>query len=299
LPQRLGDPRGGQKIQATPPRGIDDELMDTHHRAVADTGLLVAAIRARESAREDRIFSDPFADRLAGERGRELLAGALASSGEQSTAQIVVRTRFWDEALLRAVARVGQVVVVAAGMDARAYRLAWPDGTVVYELDQPEVLSAKAERLAGVTPRCRRVPVAVDLADDWPSALRSAGLDPAAPTGWLLEGLLQYLGENAVDTLFARIDALAAPGSVLMYEAVGKTLLESPSMAGLLESMAANGAPWLFGTDEPELLAQRLGWSTTVTDIAEPGNRYGRWFAPAVPMDVPGVPRGYFVTATK
>jgi methyltransferase (TIGR00027 family) len=273
--------------------------MDTHHRAVADTGLLVAAIRARESARADPLFSDPFADRLAGERGRELLSGTLASSGEQSTAQIVVRTRFWDEALAQASADAAQVVIVAAGMDARAYRLPWPDDTVVYELDQPEVLSAKAELLAGAKPRCRRVPVAVDLADDWPAAIRSAGLDSAVPTAWLLEGLLQYLHEDAVDTLFERIDALSAPGSVLMYDVVGTTLLESRLMAPLLESMAKNGAPWLFGTDEPERLAECRGWSATVTDIAEPGNRYHRWFAPAVPMHVAGVPRGYFVEATK
>ena len=76
--------------------------MDRNHRAVADTGLLVAAVRARESARPDRLFDDPFAQRLAGERGREMLAAALAGAGEQSTAQIVVRTRFWDRALLAA-----------------------------------------------------------------------------------------------------------------------------------------------------------------------------------------------------
>jgi methyltransferase (TIGR00027 family) len=194
---------------------------------------------------------------------------------------------------------IRQFVIVAAGMDARAYRLPWPGGAVVYELDQPQVLSSKAELLADERPRCRRVPVAVDLADDWPGVIRAAGLDPSAPTVWLLEGLLQYLHESAVETLFDRIDALSARGSVLLYEVVGRTLLESPTMAGLLESMAANGAPWLFGTDEPGQLAQRRGWTATVTDIAEPGNRYGRWFAPVVPLDVSGVPRGYFVEATK
>lgn len=274
-------------------------VMDTQHRAVADTGLLVAAIRARESARPDKLFSDPFAERLAGARGRELLAAALESAGEQSTAQIVVRTPFWDEALLDAAREVRQVVILAAGMDARAYRLHWPDGTVVYELDQPQVIAAKAELLAGEQPRCRRVPIGVDLADDWPAVLRSAGLDPAAPTVWLMEGLLQYLDEAAVTALFGRVDTLSAPGSVLLYEVVGKTLLESPALAGLLESMAAQGSPWLFGTDEPGELAQRLGWSAAVVDIAEAGNRYNRWFTPAIPMTVTGVPRGYFVTARK
>lgn len=273
--------------------------MDTRPHAVADTGLLVAAMRARESAADNALFNDPFADRLAGERGRELLAEALAMGGEASTAQIIVRTPFWDDALLEAAQQTRQLVIVAAGMDARAYRLPWPDGTVVYELDQPQVMAYKAERLADERPRCRRVPVGVDLADDWSDAIRSAGLNPRKPTVWLMEGLLQYLPEQAVHGLFERVDTLSPPGSVLLYEVVGQSLLESPIMADLLKSMAAKGAPWLFGTDEPGGLAERLGWTAAVTDIAEVGNRYGRWFAPAVPMDVPGVPRGYFVTAEK
>jgi methyltransferase (TIGR00027 family) len=271
--------------------------MDRTHSAVADTGLLVAAMRARETARADRLFSDPFAERLAGERGRELLAAAAAH--DQSSAQIVVRTRGWDDALLRAAQNVRQVVILAAGMDARAYRLPWPDGTVAYELDQPEVIATKTSLLAGDEPRCRRVAVGVDLADDWPTAIRSAGLDTAAPSVWLTEGLLQYLDEAAVGGLFARIDALSAPGSVFLYDIVGKTLLQSPLMAPVLESMAQNGAPWLFGTDDPGQLTRSLGWSASVTDIAEPGNRYGRWYAPVIPMDVADAPRGFFVVATK
>lgn len=281
-----------------PTPGADDGAMDRNHAAVADTGLLVAAIRAHETTREDRLFSDPFAERLAGDRGRALLSAA-AAGGERSTAQIVVRTRFWDEALLRAARRVRQIVILAAGMDARAHRLPWPEGTAVYELDQPAVLSAKADLLAGERPRCRRVPVGVDLADDWPSAIRSAGLDPSAPAAWLIEGLLQYLDEAEVGALFDRVDALSAPGSVLLYDVVGKTLLESAAMAPVVESMARSGAPWLFGTDEPGRLSQRLGWSAAVTDVAEAGNRYGRWYEPAVPMEVADVPGGYFVEATK
>ena len=100
---------------------------------MASTGLLVAAIRAMESTRDDRLFTDPFADKLAGETGRQLLAAAVAATGERSTTQIVVRTRFFDEALLRAARAAKQVVILAAGMDARAYRLAWPDDTTLYE----------------------------------------------------------------------------------------------------------------------------------------------------------------------
>lgn len=268
-------------------------------QAVADTGLLVAAIRAKETTREDRLFADPFAEKLAGESGRRLLAEAVAATGEKTTTQIVVRTRFWDEALLRAVRSVRQVVILAAGMDARAYRLPWPDATTVYEVDQPAVIDAKAELLDGDEPRCLRVAVGTDLAGDWPQVLRSNGFAPQVATVWLIEGLLQYLDEAAVRTLFERVDALSAPGSVLLYDVVGKVLLDSVMLSALRTSMAESGAPWLFGTDSPGDLSGSLGWSAVVTDVAEPGNAWHRWFAPVVPLDVPEVPRGYFVEATK
>jgi methyltransferase (TIGR00027 family) len=273
--------------------------MDRSREAVASTGILVAAIRAKESTREDRLFTDPYAERLAGDIGRALLDAAIAESGERSTVQIVVRTRFFDDALLRAVDVAKQVVILAAGMDARAYRLPWPDGPTVYELDQPAVIAAKGDILAGDAPKCRRVAIGVDLADDWPAALTGAGFDLRTPTVWLIEGLLQYLDEGAVRMLFARMDALSAPDSIVLYDIVGQSLLESPMMAPLRKSMAEQGSPWLFGTDEPGELAERHGWSTNVTDIAEVGNEVNRWFAPATPIDVPGVPRGYFVEAHK
>lgn len=273
--------------------------MDKSREAVAGTGLLVAAIRAAESARDDALFTDPFAEKLAGETGRRMLAAAIEATGDRSTAQIVVRTRFWDEALLRAASAASQVVILAAGMDARAYRLQWPAGTTVYEVDQQEVMATKAELLAGDRPRCRRVGIGIDLTENWPTSLTAAGFDPHAPTVWLIEGLLQYLDERAVRTLFERIDALSAPKSTLLYDVVGKTLLDSPMMATLRQSMARQGSPWLFATDSPGELAERHGWSATVTDVAEPGNRWNRWFAPAAPMNVPGAPRGFFVKAAK
>jgi methyltransferase (TIGR00027 family) len=271
---------------------------DRSRDAVAGTGLLVAAIRAKESARDDRLFTDPYADKLAGDTGRALLAAAIADAGERSTIQIVVRTRFWDDALLRAVAGSRQVVILAAGMDARAYRLAWPDGTTVYELDQAAVIAAKADILADDEPRCRRVAIGIDLADDWPAALTASGFDPSEPAVWLIEGLLQYLDEADVRTLFDKVNALSAPNSTVLYDIVGKTLLASPAMAPLLTKMAEQGSPWLFGTDDPGELAERHGWTAVVTDVAEPGNEYNRWFAPPAPAAATDVPRGYFVEAT-
>jgi methyltransferase (TIGR00027 family) len=281
------------------PPGVGATARTGQRKAVADTGVLVAAIRARESAREDPLFTDPFAATLAGPAGMEMLERMVAAVGEQSTAQIVVRTRFWDEALLRATHSATQVVILAAGLDARAYRLPWPPGTAVFEVDQPPVISAKNSLLAAELPRCRRVAVGVDLADDWVAALTSAGFDRSAATVWLIEGLLQYLEEPAVHSLFAHIDALSAPGSVLLYDVVGKALLEAPFMASLRQSMAEQGSPWVFGTDSPGELAGTHGWSSQVTDVAEPGHAWGRWHSPAAPPDTVGVPRGYFVEAVK
>jgi methyltransferase (TIGR00027 family) len=135
-----------------------------------------------------------------------------------------VRTRFFD-AYFRAAAADGvrQIVLLAAGLDSRAYRLAWPDGTVVFELDQPQVLEFKREVLAqhGETPTAERREIAVDLRDDWPRALRDSGFDPSKPSAWIAEGLLIYLPATAQHQLFAGIDTLAAPGShVAVEEAV-------------------------------------------------------------------------------
>jgi methyltransferase (TIGR00027 family) len=273
--------------------------MDSTKQAVAATGLLVAAMRAEESARDDALFNDPFAERLAGEEGRRLLAESSAET-EQPSAPIVVRTRLFDEALLRVQADgVRQVVILAAGMDARSYRLPWHDGTTVYEVDQPRVITLKDERLAGEQARCRRVAVGVDLADDWPKVLQLQGFNSPSRTVWLIEGLLQYIGASDVDRLFARVDALSAPDSVLLYDIIGTTLLEAPFLRSTLEFMQKLGAPWVFGTDTPAALVEDRGWTAAVTDMAEPGNKWKRWAHPVIPADAPGAPRGYFIEAMK
>src|ERR1700733_2193126 len=139
----------GTNIQDRWPPHADDGPMDNTKHAVAATGLLGAAMRAEESARDDALFHDPFAERLAGDDGRRLLAESSSETGQPS-APIVVRTRLFDEALLSAHADgVSQVVIVAAGMDARSFRLPWADGVTVYEVDQPQVIAIKEERLAG------------------------------------------------------------------------------------------------------------------------------------------------------
>jgi methyltransferase (TIGR00027 family) len=262
---------------------------------VAKTGLLVAALRADESLRPDRLFDDPFAATLATDEGRALL-GAYRALGP-SIPIIEVRTRFYDEALLRA--PTAQVVLLAAGMDARAYRLPWPSGTRLFEVDRPEVIAAKDQALAGTAPRCQRTAVAADLAGDWPRLLASGGFDRAVPTSWLVEGLLQYLDPATVDLLFARIDALSAPGSRLVYDVVGRRLFEAPFLAPLRDFMAGLGAPWRHASDEPAAPVSSRGWRVAVTDPARIGNEWGRWPFPAAAPDAPAVPRGYLIEATK
>jgi methyltransferase (TIGR00027 family) len=210
------------------------------------------------------------------------------------------RDGLFDEALLRVHADgVSQVVILAAGMDARSCRLPWRDGATVYEVDQPRVIALKDERLAGERPRCRRVAVGVDLIEDWPKALEAQGFDSSVRTVWLIERLLQYIDAHDVDRLFARVDALSAPGSVLLYDVVGKALLDAPFLASTLEFTHKLGAPWVFGSNDPAALVEDRGWTATVTDMAVPGNRWKRWAHPPIPADVPNAPRGYFVEAIK
>lgn len=263
---------------------------------VATTALLVAALRAEESKRSDRLFEDPFADRLAGDAGRAALQSYRAAVGP-SIPIIEVRTRWFDEALLRAQATGSrQFVVLAAGMDSRAYRLPWSREVRVFELDQPGMLDTKARALAGAAPRCDRRAVAVDLAGDWARPLETHGFSRALPTTWLIEGILQYLEAHVVESLFAKVDALSAPGSTLLYDVVGTSLLQAPPLAATLRYMRELGAPWIFGTDEPESLVAPYGWEAVATDPSIVGNAWKRWPFPTPPAHVPA-PRGYLVEA--
>ena len=137
------------------------------------------------------------------------------------TDNMAVRTKFFDEFFLDAAhAGIRQAVILASGLDARAYRLPWPAGTTVYEIDQPQVIEFKSRTLAelGAEPTADRRAVAIDLRDDWPAALRAAGFDPDQPSAWSAEGLLGYLPPDAQDRLLNTITALSAPGSRIATE---------------------------------------------------------------------------------
>ncbi|MEB4208195.1 class I SAM-dependent methyltransferase [Mycobacterium sp. 94-17] len=211
--------------------------------SVGVTATMVAAARAMATRAERPLINDPFAEPLVKLVGVDLLSrlaggeldpaelndvhdgavgpGGSAGAMSRMADNMAVRTKYFDEFFLdAATAGITQAVILASGLDARPYRLAWPAGTVVYEVDQPQVIEFKTRALAdlGAAPTAERRVVAVDLRDDWPAALRNAGFDPARPTAWSAEGLLGYLPPEAQDRLLDTVTGLSAPGSRLATE---------------------------------------------------------------------------------
>ena len=184
-------------------------------------------------------------------------------------------------------------------MDARAYRLDLPAELAWFELDRPAVLAVKERELAEVAPRCRRYAIGCDLAEDWPAALLGAGFDPARPAVWLVEGLLAYLDGDLVELLLDRLTALAAPGSHLLCDPIGESLLASPWMRPYLAKLADAGMAWRFGTERPEELLVPRGWRPTVALMADVATGLGRWPFPQMPRDTPGVPQSFLVHAQR
>ena len=204
--------------------------------SVGATAVMVAAGRAAETRRPDGLISDPYAELLVAHAGTgiwehmvddvlvarlEELDDVLAGMLEHMRTYQAVRTHYFDRFFADAVsAGIEQMVILASGLDTRAYRLGWPTATTVYEIDQPKVLEYKAAVLAehDVPPAARLRPVGFDLREDWPNALREAGFDATRATAWLAEGLLMYLPADAQDRLFENITTLSAPGSRIAVE---------------------------------------------------------------------------------
>ena len=202
--------------------------------SVGATATMVAAARALASEAPNPIIDDPFAAPLVRAVGLDffvrLVDGDIAAAEDYADAgrdlqfetdSIAVRTRFFDEFFLDAAGDgIRQSVILAAGLDARAYRLNWPRGSVVYEVDQPKVVEFKSSTMSalGATPAAHRKAVSIDLREDWPAALRHSGFDVTTPTAWSAEGLLMYLPPEAQDRLFDNITSLSAPGSRLATE---------------------------------------------------------------------------------
>jgi methyltransferase (TIGR00027 family) len=244
---------------------------------VGATSLVTAAARALETDRPEGLLSDPFARELAGDEGFELLAlGATGLKAANGTPLYVVRHRFFDDFLIEvtATAALRQVVLVAAGLDMRAFRLDWPSDTQVFEIDQPAVFAHKNSVIEahGLAPRCTRVVVEADLRENWPHALTSAGFDLHCPTVWLAEGLLFYLPEPAVHSLIQAAFRLSAPGSWLAADLMSSSSGPPQQLRDLFASL---GAPFIFSTDQPAVLFSGHGWQPEVISFPEVARRLG------------------------
>ncbi|MFD5943062.1 MULTISPECIES: class I SAM-dependent methyltransferase [Streptomyces] len=267
-------------------------MVDTAHRndgaegvagGVGATALLVAAARAIETHRPDSLAQDVFAEHF--------VLGAPASKGWPVRLREVpdgdrnplwgrfaryfgLRTRVLDDFLLRSVhaGNARQVVLLGAGLDSRAYRLAWPSGCVVFEIDRAEVLAFKHQVLDSLSaaPRATRVPVPTDLRADWAGALPAAGFDPAAPSVWLVEGLLFYLPPAAETYLIDTVDRLSTEGSALAFEVkLDKDLLEyreSPLYTATRQQIGIDLLDLFDLSPRPDSAGKLTGkgWSTSV-----------------------------------
>jgi methyltransferase (TIGR00027 family) len=244
----------------------DDDTWDITE-GVGATALGVAAARAAESQSDCALFDDPYAQMFLdaavergwnspfGTAGLSEIPGVTSELMEQLQrraagiqAYAISRTKYFDDFFLAAgAAGISQVVILAAGLDARAWRLPWIADTVVYEIDQPKVLQFKAETLSAhdAVPKARAVAVPIDLRHDWPTALQESGFDATRPTAWLAEGLLPYLPAVGQDLLFERVHQLSAKDSRIAVEAFGNDYFDADyqerSRARIREMRAAAG----------------------------------------------------------
>lgn len=268
--------------------------------SVGATATMVAAARAVASREDEPLIDDPFAAPLVRAVGVDFFTGVVdgtvdltaidADGGARMLiAMMAVRTRFFDDFFTDATATgLRQAVILASGLDSRAFRLRWPAGTVVFEIDQPTVIDFKSQVMAGLgaEPTADRRTVAVDLREGWPAALRAAGFDPSAPTAWSAEGLLIYLPPEAQDRLLDNITELSAPGSRLATEYhsdSGKAMAERS--APMTEKWRERGLDldvaqlWYVGERNPvtEYLQAR-GWQVSTRTRPDVFAAYGREF---------------------
>jgi methyltransferase (TIGR00027 family) len=285
--------------------------------SVGATATMVAAARARASEEPNPLIVDPFAAPLVRAVGvdffTKLADGEISLTDDAAytaalmTTVMAVRTKFFDDFFLTATGGgnstnatgggsstnaasdgVRQAVILASGLDSRPYRLPWPDGTVVYEIDQPKVIEFKTATMTdiGATPTAERRTVAIDLREDWPAALRRSGFDASKPTAWSAEGLLVYLPPDAQDRLFDHITALSAPGSQLATE------FHPDAGASIGERAAALRSEWqehgfdvnlddLFYKGERSHVVEYLtghGWQVSARPRPEVFAAYGKEF---------------------
>ncbi|ABB23743.1 Protein of unknown function Mtu_121 [Pelodictyon luteolum DSM 273] len=252
-------------------------LARSHVECLAGTANWVAAARAQESRRPDRLFDDPLAGQLAGEGG----FGWIAKRAHWVDG-LAIRTRFFDD-FLRDATRSGairQVVSLASGLDIRAWCLDWPEGVRILELDRQVVLAKKLHTAdtAGYRGCPHATFISADLTAGWTHLLldERLGFDPAEPTAWLLEGLLVYLERHHVERLLDDVAELSTTGSRLGIDLVSGSVLDPRRNFLWLKELREQGCPWRFGTDEPAALLECQGWDASVVALEEAERRYGR-----------------------
>jgi methyltransferase (TIGR00027 family) len=272
---------------------------------VSWTALGAAWTRAREGERPDALFSDAlaqhFIDAVGGdapyiEAGNKALEAAdgdvLANPFTAMGDYVAIRTR-WLDNLLRGAADRGirQVVLLAAGLDTRAYRIDWPKGLRLFELDLPDLIDFKESvlRATGARPRCDRVAVSFDLRKGWPGALRAAGFDLGQPTAWLAEGLLHYLTPEVNQRMLDDIGALSAPGSLLATDHIEAAMMggdnaDTADSTGLEYAQLVKGGP----AQHPVRWLQAAGWQVELFSPADCAMEYGRPIPPLLDPAVPG-----------
>lgn len=268
---------------------------------VGITALGVAGARAMESKRNDALIDDPYAESFVTRAHSSIpLPTSWASvegseqrsEGDQLWASfwagmatyVGVRSRFFDEYFLDAShAGIRQVVILAAGLDTRAFRLPWPAAVQLYEIDQPKVLEFKDTVLndQNAVASCARHVVPIDLRADWPDALLRAGFDPQRPTAWLAEGLLPYLPGPAAEALFAHVHRCSAAGSRLAAEEVHpdmRATIHQPDFQDLKRSCGVDMAALWPNDDRPDPVHwfRDHGWQVTATSGGQAADRYGR-----------------------
>jgi len=288
--------------------------------SVGSTALFVAIARALEAQKPDPLAVDPFAAifcHAMGGSAADVLDGndpdhqlKTPDFGEHFVTYQGARTRYFDHYLLRAAeAGAQQVAILAAGLDSRAYRLAWPGGTTIFELDRPQVLDFKREVLAeqGATPRAERREIAIDLREDWPQALRDSGFDASQPSAWIAEGLLIYLPAAAQQQLFTGIDQMASSGSHVAVEDAAPMPAEAFTAAVEVERAGrAEGDDRLFFQlvynerhAPAEVWLQDHGWNAVATPLADYLSEVGRP-VPAPDTEAgPMIARNTLVSAVK
>jgi methyltransferase (TIGR00027 family) len=272
----------------------DDDSWDITE-SVGATALGVAFARAQEATASCPLFTDGYAQRFvdaAVARGWQLPPSHMVERIRAISNYAASRTKWFDDFFITAGAHgIAQAVILAAGLDARAWRLPWGTDSVVYEIDQPKVLAFKAETLIDDRPAARYVPVPIDLRQDWPKALRDAGFDPTEPTAWAAEGLLPYLPAEGQDLLFERIHELSSPGSRVSVESFGagffdpeylasrrEQLREMREKAGADDTDAPDVADLWFIEDRTDVADWLMdhGWRVTSQDSGALMQRYGR-----------------------